>query len=466
MAYIDDLKNDINDVSTLLAKRRDSESLRAALLESLTSRISKLSSMSMQEAVELTDLVEEKFTNDTVKNAVQGAIDKRAAAAAKQPGEDDGEADGKQTLLYLYKYLTASDWAIIEDRRASENKKVHTLVHRLQLLGITEPGHEQCLKWLVVVLLHVEYENASTWPSYQSIYNTFRDVVVYMKATKAPFEKSRLEDYPEHPSSLPACLFERAYDKDDPPIEKYLPRYIGLGKHVPMRSSSHLLRSEKWGIWDGPCQSQWAAQGSAQDVYNHYAQQCSAIHAGGGLHNHRKPHVPAICFKPKSPDDKGAPAGSPAVPVATDLGQGVPSPPTVSPKLDSPVPAPEGEPTQRERVDQEQFEDAAFNALKGMAAKKKPAICKKPAGPPPVAKKPAGSPSVAKKPTFDATCTALKITFDPADRQVTRNCFASRWYGFAKAWAKSKKYSDKKISDFAKKTYRDAGDVWRKHRQA
>eukprot|EP00959_Pyramimonas_sp_CCMP1952_P137797 2884632-Pyramimonas_sp.AAC.1 len=66
---------------------------------------------------------------------------------------------------------------------ASETKKINVIATRLHRLGITQPGHDGCLKWGIVILVYCERAHNKSWPNYNSIYNSFRDLVHHMKNT-------------------------------------------------------------------------------------------------------------------------------------------------------------------------------------------------------------------------------------------------------------------------------------------
>eukprot|EP00959_Pyramimonas_sp_CCMP1952_P206751 4324092-Pyramimonas_sp.AAC.1 len=106
------------------------------------------------------------------------------------------------------------------------------LATRLHRLGIAQPAHEKCLKWAVVILIWREHGHSKTWPSYRSMYNSFRDMVGHMENTAPPFTKPALTTHPGRPADLPASLLKAAYDDDDPPVEKFIDVYAFLGKHA------------------------------------------------------------------------------------------------------------------------------------------------------------------------------------------------------------------------------------------
>ena len=402
-----------------------------------------------------------------------GAIDCKVANVAVSTGVPDGADNTEQSLTHLYNYLTAKDWAVLEGFRASETKKINVISHRLHRLGITQPGHDKCIKWVVVILLYCEHAHNKHWPSYSSIYNTFRDVVQYMKDTAGPFTRSRVLAYPESPLGLPHSLFKAAYDDDDPPVEKFIDQYITLGKHVPLRSDNKLLAQERAGPW-GTRGALGANRGGnhGQCSLEHLAVHIhDAYEAGKASSSRAAPHhVPIASFKPSAKIvPTPAAQDSAGEPAATALVMPEAAAPAVgaAPAQDDAEAAAAAD--VGDRVDQESYEKQAFDALKGKADKKKEAnkvAAKKPAcaG---VAKKPACA-GVAKKPAgySSANVVNFKVVFGPEDRQATGNAYASKWYGRALTWSKHNGYNEKQQLVFARDTYQEAKKLWNSKKHA
>eukprot|EP00959_Pyramimonas_sp_CCMP1952_P384356 8055134-Pyramimonas_sp.AAC.1 len=97
--------------------------------------------------------------------------------------------------------------------------------------GLTASARE-VLKWAMAALMWRKHGHNETWPSYQSIYNSFRNVAGHMKNTAPPFTKSRLTTYIWRPADLPAPSFKAGYDDDDPPVEKFIEVHAFQGKHA------------------------------------------------------------------------------------------------------------------------------------------------------------------------------------------------------------------------------------------
>ena len=474
MARIDDVKRDIQDFSSLIAKR-DNPDLQQKLSASLCVRISSLPSLSAQDAIVLTDLVEQMCTVKHVKDEVMSAIDCKVAKVAVSTGVPEGSDHTEQSLTHLYNYLSAKDWAVLEDYRASETKKINVISNRLHRLGLTQPGHDKCIKWVVVILLYCEHSHNKNWPSYHSIYNTFRDVVQYMKDTAGPFTRSNILAYPESPLTLPPSVFKAAYDDDDPPVEKFIDQYITLGKHVPLRSDNKLLTQERAGPWGTHGVPATRGGNRGQCSFEHLAMHIHDAYAAGMSTSKSAPHhVPTNSFKPPAKtvphtpaaqDSAGEPAATPLVQPEAAAAPAVGAA-SAHGGAEAALAADDGG-----RVEQESYEEQAFNALKGKANKKKEekAANKKPAGAPGVAKKPAGAPGVAlRRPAgySAAKVVAFKVVFGPEDRQRSMNAYASMWYGRALTWSKHNGYNEKKQLVFARDTYQEASKLWKSKKSA
>ena len=70
-----------------------------------------------------------------------------------------------QSLRYLNNYLTTSDWCRLDDATTGEGAHNNTITDRLRKLGIQWAAETSLVKWIVAVLLDVEFKNSSRWPS-------------------------------------------------------------------------------------------------------------------------------------------------------------------------------------------------------------------------------------------------------------------------------------------------------------
>ena len=67
-----------------------------------------------------------------------------------------------------------------------------------------------------------------------------------MDASRKPYDGPHMRTYPEHAHLLPEDVYTAAYDEDDPPVQKEIPRLASIAlNHDPMRSTSMLLKKER-----------------------------------------------------------------------------------------------------------------------------------------------------------------------------------------------------------------------------
>ena len=247
MATITDRVSDIADYGAIAARRAgENSNLIQKLGTSLCVRIEGMKNFTAAAAVELHTSIEQSKLPDEIKLSVQAALDARATAMTDEVALRAGQQEHvhiEQHLKHAWNYFTGNDYAAFENPRSSPWVVKKTLVHRLHRLGIKSPGHDSLLKWALVVVIHCRHEATDVWPSYQDIYAMFRDIVESMKVGVVSFPFPLISFYPEYPEQLPADIFKFAYDEDDGPLRRWIPKYEYIGKHIPLRSNSRLLQS-------------------------------------------------------------------------------------------------------------------------------------------------------------------------------------------------------------------------------
>ena len=248
MATAEDILRDMRDFGSLIIKRGgDNPGLADQLVASLAVRISNLKHFTAREAMTLSDGLATSTLTDLKKSIVQKAIDHRTTGTLTSPsklGHCNQGTPKEQSMRHMNNFLTSGDYLVLDDARASLAKKTNVVCHRLSRLGVRQAGHDGLLKWAMVILLHCEFELTHSWPSYRDIYTMFTDMKECLKTARKPYPHAFIDAYPEHPEKLPEDVYKYAYDSDDPPVPKHIPRYEMMARHVPMRSNSALLAKE------------------------------------------------------------------------------------------------------------------------------------------------------------------------------------------------------------------------------
>ena len=60
--------------------------------------------------------------------------------------------------------------------------------------------------------------------------------------TSAPLPHMFIDRYPEDPTDLPEGVYESVYDSNDPAIKRFLNNIENVAKHIPLRTTSKLLK--------------------------------------------------------------------------------------------------------------------------------------------------------------------------------------------------------------------------------
>ena len=240
-----DVVRDIADYGELMSKRGGSTDIAAHLVASLCARIAGIKHFGASQALALCNALDASSMPRSAIAEIQEAVDARTRSTI-DPAECGKHVSNttSQHMRHMYNFLTAGDYAILDDPRSAIQTVVGRIVFRLRRLGVKQPSHDGMLKWAMVIVVHAEWTAKGIWPSYTSIYNTFLDLNGTMKSGKPLYPHGFLEHYPETPDKLDQRVYDYAYDADDPPVSRYIERYEMMGRHIPLRSNSKLLAQE------------------------------------------------------------------------------------------------------------------------------------------------------------------------------------------------------------------------------
>jgi len=199
--------------------------------------------------------------------------------------------NGCQTLKCIYNYLTASEWASLDDRNRGIGTHVTTVADRLTKLGIFNAS-EDTKRWGVGVICAVCFD---TIPTPKSAYALKTDLTaqigILSEGRKATWTMATLAKYPDTPAEMPLPHFRHAYDPSDPPVPREIERMREIAMWVPMRSNNKLLRDNFANQLQGmnPNQMQDMNPNQMQGfqvMYNMMKQICGGAPAGGALSCH------------------------------------------------------------------------------------------------------------------------------------------------------------------------------------
>jgi hypothetical protein len=256
---VQDIKNDIEATNGLLKVRwqavaggqaNDAASLSHTKLEdSMTKSIcSKLSTLSCLDACGnmcLFTALNNSTLSDSVKSTIQTAIDEKMSMVAEAAVHELMDTTRTQKLLTPWNYLTQGDWDVIDDAGSPYFKKVLVITSRFRKLGIMHL-HEQTVKWAMATLVAIMSDQAGALPKYRVLYTMIQDFKTSFASTPAnPIAGIYIRVFPETPDKLPKELYDVVYT-DAPPVAKVVDRVSQVANfHLPLRSTSKLLKDEK-----------------------------------------------------------------------------------------------------------------------------------------------------------------------------------------------------------------------------
>jgi hypothetical protein len=256
---VQDIKNDIEATNGLLKVRWQAvaggQANDAALLsykkleDSMTKSIcSKLSTLSCLDACGnmcLFTALNNSTLSDSVKSTIQTAIDEKMSMVAEAAVHELMDTTRTQKLLTPWNYLTQGDWDVIDDAGSPYFKKVLVITSRFRKLGIMHL-HEQTVKWAMATLVAIMSDQAGALPKYRVLYTMIQDFKTSFASTPATLIAGiYIRVFPETPDKLPKELYDVVYT-DAPPVAKVVDRVSQVANfHLPLRSTSKLLKDEK-----------------------------------------------------------------------------------------------------------------------------------------------------------------------------------------------------------------------------
>ena len=147
-----------------------------------------------------------------------------------------------QLLKHWCNYLTQTDWDILNDSRQHFSAKMTRFMERANLLGLVCTFDEKTYKWMLAVLLAVQYKET---PDAHFIYAKLQELKQAKEAETQCYPHTFLSKYPKFPSELDSIMFAYAYpDAADKPVSVKLPGLQAIANRIPLRSNSKLLKEK------------------------------------------------------------------------------------------------------------------------------------------------------------------------------------------------------------------------------
>ncbi|CAK0864958.1 unnamed protein product [Prorocentrum cordatum] len=398
-------------------------------------------------ALHLTEVIQNSVLTDAMEDALQDACDQlstslAAAAAAGAPMQvrGAGAPTRDQLLRCPNNYLANKGWIALENPRATCEERDEIVVIRLGSVGVRHANEDGLIKLVMCLLIDIEQRLHGHWQSSNDIYKRVKRVKSLF-TNQQPWVGTCTDRFPDDPVGTHLMSF---YSAADPPIARANHSCAYISQHVPLRSTSKLLKTDD--RMHNADRSDPMQQALATCVQAVRAASAAAAAPGNdlgltcaGKYAHLSP----------SGSSQWSRRGDWGSQQSWDSWASEPwsesSKAHFKPRLGT------GEQTL------EQYEEEAFTRLK----MRKPAAAATKTGAAPAAKKrPAAAALQGEAKTIKYT-----IKWEKADKKSTKNAFASRHYGRATKKAKEQfpGISELDLKATIQKVYRDAAALWSKH---
>ena len=223
-----------------------SDSVAKSFAASMLKMISVCNFISPHDAAKLSSALSDSSPfNECDTKKIRDVIDKKVGdmSIAKSQHKSSGNQQS-QLLKHWCNYLTQTDWDILNDSRQHFSAKMTRFMERANLLGLVCTFDEKTYKWMLAVLLAVQYKDKET-PDAHFIYNKLQELKQAKEAVTKYYPHTVLSKYPESPSELDSMMFAYAYpDAADKPVSVKLPGLQAIANRIPLRSNSKLLKEK------------------------------------------------------------------------------------------------------------------------------------------------------------------------------------------------------------------------------
>ena len=203
--------------------------------------LSRMKTFGPTEGTQLVGMLHDSPYGEVHTLRINSHIEAAMHTTGRKHAKTEGQHTSKQYLKHWWHYLTAGDWAILRDPKASFNSKMTRMVERGLSVGCLD-ADEQTIKWALATLLLTHYDDL---PTPQQIYQKVQDFKMSWMAEKLVYKHEQLAEFPENVSDLPEHIFNDAYTDGSPPITIVINGINTVADSIPLRSNSKLLKTPK-----------------------------------------------------------------------------------------------------------------------------------------------------------------------------------------------------------------------------
>jgi hypothetical protein len=237
----EEVLSELADIAQLLKSRSDSSDLSERLVSQWMFKLAKCQfdtakACKLQKTLDCTDVPQQ------MKDKIQASVDELLLS----PTDDTPMKGGQwptQKHIFIHNYLTASKWQALDDATGPWAAKVQVLVSTLRDVGVNY-CHEQTVKWCIALLVAMQAERMQKLPRYADIFVAVGDFKSAFHSCPSKC-KSKVQDYPSDPTTLPPELYQKLCSGDEKPINRDILRLAQTAdNHIPLRKDSKLLKQE------------------------------------------------------------------------------------------------------------------------------------------------------------------------------------------------------------------------------
>ena len=256
-----------------LMSATDLEVNMKAMATSLIAQIS-MSNIVIEDATRLNCTLHQSRFSDDSKRAIAAAVAQRAMANAAG-NVVNMQRHATQTFRNVTDFFTKKDWDTFSDKTKSIGQKVNCLVDRLGAgLNIMHPS-EQSIRNIIAPLAAAHWSSTDPTPQQMlALVHEIKQTLQQVRVSGANNHLPYITIYPLSPTALPQALYNNAYDADDPPIQKDIPRLAEMSRRVVLRTSNRMLIQQE--------QSTALQVGGQQSVPNIVQQLLNLVQGAGG----------------------------------------------------------------------------------------------------------------------------------------------------------------------------------------
>ncbi|CAK0898043.1 unnamed protein product [Prorocentrum cordatum] len=146
------------------------------------------------------------------KIALAEAVDR----ATMKHASTDRKARTQQNMVGAHNYFVADEWAVIHDRKVSDEGKLECMARRLYKVGLTCPSPSTLKRLMAIVIVAGKGSSAYCDPKEKQRLMKYVQGELKNLDTSKVYKGPHIKNYPEMPSKLPAEVYSFAYGSDEP----------------------------------------------------------------------------------------------------------------------------------------------------------------------------------------------------------------------------------------------------------